>query len=146
MAEQALSQELLCSEGGRSVSYLFNLAQLHNCLQYEQDPDAWAVNGHCHYLRGAFAEARESYEWSLIFPQPPSESHIVLLRLGSIYLMERKLEELRVAEEALTVANNLNIENAEVWAYLTLICLRSGRQTDAEQCHKYAVRVSFSFF
>lgn len=27
MAEQALSQELLCSEGGRSVSYIFHRAQ-----------------------------------------------------------------------------------------------------------------------
>lgn len=27
MAEQALSQELLCSEGGRSISYIFHLAQ-----------------------------------------------------------------------------------------------------------------------
>lgn len=28
MAEKALAQELLCSEGGRSVTYLFHQAQL----------------------------------------------------------------------------------------------------------------------
>uniref|UniRef100_A0A8C6LNG0 Uncharacterized protein n=1 Tax=Nothobranchius furzeri TaxID=105023 RepID=A0A8C6LNG0_NOTFU len=143
MAEQVLAQELLCSEGGHTGSYLYNLAQLQmlkgdTCkaattlkkatLYRDQvrshDLNTWALNGHCHYLQGVFSEAQKSYKCSLMFPEPPSESHIVLLRLGSIYLLENKLEELRGAEEALTAANHLDTENAEVCAYLALICLR----------------------
>uniref|UniRef100_A0A3P9H105 Uncharacterized protein n=1 Tax=Oryzias latipes TaxID=8090 RepID=A0A3P9H105_ORYLA len=151
MAEHALSQELLCPEGGRSLSYLRHLAklQLYNFskpLTYEQDADVWALNGHRHYLQGAFTEAKESYEWSLNILKNPSDSHIVFLRLGSIYLMQEKLQELEEAEDALMEANHLNAENAEVWAYLSLICLKVSKQLQHIIIKKYIQSIETESF
>ncbi|XP_043998467.1 cilia- and flagella-associated protein 70 isoform X2 [Gambusia affinis] len=184
MAEYALTQELLGSKGGCGVPYYYSLAQfqllkgdyssaidsLKEALFYKsQNPDAWALKGHCHYLQGTFTEARESYEWSMVFPEPSSGTHIVLLRLGAIYILEEKfiqakevflqaceqspscltwlglakacyrLGELCVAEEALVAATLLNSANAEVWAYLSLISLKSGRLEEGDEYYKNAI-------
>ncbi|CAH8839727.1 unnamed protein product [Trichobilharzia szidati] len=101
---------------------------------------------------------------------PPKDQHSLFMRLGSIYLQEQKyleakdiylrackhsptcatwlgvgkacfrLGELENAEEALTEANYINNRNPEVWAYLSMVCLKTNRRTEAEQSFKYAIK------
>ena len=49
--------------------------------------------------------------------------------------------DLSEAEDALAEANVLNNYDPEVWAYLALVCLRTGRQLEAEQACKFAIKV-----
>lgn len=51
------------------------------------------------------------------------------------------MDELADAEDALSEANILNNEDPEVWGYLSLVCLRTGRQLEAEQAYKYSLKV-----
>ncbi len=46
------------------------------------------------------------------------------------------------AEDALCEANILNNSDPEVWGYLSLVCLQTGRQLEAEQAYKYAIKVN----
>lgn len=55
--------------------------------------------------------------------------------------MYSQMNELGEAEDALAEANVLNNEDALTWAYLSLVCLRTGRPLEAEQTFKYAIRV-----
>ncbi|GAB0196303.1 cilia- and flagella-associated protein 70 [Grus japonensis] len=136
------------------------------------NPNVWAQKGHLCYLKRDFGEAKECYEQTISFVEDAADMHFVYLRLGSIYLEEKeygrakhtyllacknsascltwlgvgiacyRLEELVEAEDALSEANALNNTNAEVWGYLSLICLQGGRQLEAEQCYKYAVKLA----
>ena len=40
----------------------------------------------------------------------------------------------------------LNNMDAEVWAYLSLVCLKTGRQVEAEQSFKFAIKVIYKLF
>ncbi|XP_065414816.1 cilia- and flagella-associated protein 70 isoform X5 [Chrysemys picta bellii] len=135
------------------------------------NPNAWAQKGHLCYLSGNLSEAKECYERTISFVTDASEIHFVYLRLGSIYLKEKeydkakrtymlackkssscltwlgvgiacyRLKEIAEAEDALSEANALNNNNAEVWAYLALVCMQGGRQLEAEQSYKYAMKL-----
>ncbi|XP_009318495.1 PREDICTED: tetratricopeptide repeat protein 18 [Pygoscelis adeliae] len=151
----ALAHELLSLQGGPSCAYYLALAQTYllkedfskceECLceavriDY-MNPNVWAQKGHLCYLKRDFGEAKECYERTISFVEDAADMHFVYLRLGSIYLEEEELEEMAEAEDALSEANALNNTNAEVWGYLALICLQGGRQLEAEQCYKYAVK------
>uniref|UniRef100_A0A673WM01 Cilia and flagella associated protein 70 n=1 Tax=Salmo trutta TaxID=8032 RepID=A0A673WM01_SALTR len=142
------------------------------CRVETSDPDVWALFGHIHHLTGEFGKAQECYERTLDFVTDATDTHPVYLRLGSIYLQEGefqrakttylracksspscltwlglgiacyRLGELTEAEDALTEANILNNGNAEVWGYLSLVCLQTGRRLEAEQSYKYALKLN----
>ncbi|NXL87217.1 CFA70 protein, partial [Alectura lathami] len=135
------------------------------------NPNVWAQKGHLCYLKGDHGEAKACYEHTVSFMVDAEDMHFVYLRLGSIYLEDKeygkakqiylqacensascltwlgvgiacyRLEEMEEAEDALSEANALNNSSAEVWAYLSLICLWGHRQLEAEQCYKYAVKL-----
>uniref|UniRef100_A0A671T7N7 Cilia and flagella associated protein 70 n=1 Tax=Sinocyclocheilus anshuiensis TaxID=1608454 RepID=A0A671T7N7_9TELE len=137
-----------------------------------QNPDIWALWGHLHYEKGDYAQAQNCYERTLDSVLDASDTHSIYLRLGSIYLQKGeyekarpvflrackrspscltwlrlgiacyRLEELTEAEEALTEANALNNRNPEVWGYLSLVCLWTGRKLEAEQSYKYALKMN----
>ncbi|XP_063270336.1 cilia- and flagella-associated protein 70 isoform X8 [Prinia subflava] len=118
------------------------------------NPNVWAQKGHLCYLQKDFDNAKECYEQVISFVEDAADIHFVYLRLGSIYLEEKeygrakqiyllacdnsatcltwlgvgiacyRLKEMLEAEDALSEANALDNTNAEVWAYLTLICLQ----------------------
>uniref|UniRef100_W5M3G9 Cilia and flagella associated protein 70 n=1 Tax=Lepisosteus oculatus TaxID=7918 RepID=W5M3G9_LEPOC len=138
----------------------------------DQNPDVWALSGHLHYLTGNFSKARQCYERTLDFVTDATDIHPIYLRLGTIYLQEKqfeqakriylracrdspscltwlglgiacyRLEELTEAEDALTEANTLHNANPEVWGYLSLVCLKTGRHLEAEQSYKYTIKLN----
>ncbi|KAM6320085.1 cilia- and flagella-associated protein 70 [Podargus strigoides] len=135
------------------------------------NPNVWAQKGHLCYLKRDFGMAKQCYERTVSFLEDASDIHFVYLRLGSIYLEDQeygqakqtyllacrnsascltwlgvgiacyRLEEMVEAEDALSEANALNNTNAEVWGYLSLICLQGGRELEAEQCYKYSLKL-----
>ncbi|XP_052589458.1 cilia- and flagella-associated protein 70 isoform X1 [Peromyscus californicus insignis] len=157
---------LLKKDFAKTEEYLQQAAQMDYL-----NPNVWGVKGHLYFLSGNHAEAKACYERTISFVVDASEMHFIFLRLGHIYLEEKeyekakstymqvckrspscltwlglgiacyRLEELTEAEDALSEANALNNYNAEVWAYLALVCLKVGRQLEAEQAYKYTIKL-----
>ncbi|XP_034987278.1 cilia- and flagella-associated protein 70 isoform X2 [Zootoca vivipara] len=160
MLKQEYSKTEECLEMAVQIDYL--------------NPEVWAQKGHLCYLTGDFAEAKACYERTISFVTDAKDMHFVYLRLGSIYLERKeyekakdiyllaskkspscltwlgvgiacyRLKEMAEAEDALSEANALNNNNAEVWAYLALVCMQGGRQLEAEQSYKYAVKLELA--
>lgn len=137
-----------------------------------ENPDAWGLMGHLFYLTSRTEEAQDCYERTLVYTTEASDMHAIYLRLASIYLEKGEFEkakttflkacirspscvswlgvgiscyrlgDLAEAEDALSEANILNNKDAEVWAYLSLVCLETGRQLEAEQSYKYALKLN----
>jgi Flp pilus assembly protein TadD len=137
-----------------------------------QNPDVWALTGHVKYLVGDIETAKDCYERTTAFVSDAGEMHSIYLRLASIYLQEKqyakakttfliackktpsclswlgvgiacyRLDDLAESEDALSEANVLNNSDPEVWAYLSLVCLRTGRRLEAEQAYKYALKLN----
>ena len=59
---------------------------------FVQEPEAWALLGHCSYLSGDRAKARQCYQRCLEYQRQPEDTHPVFLRLGSVYLQEGKVK------------------------------------------------------
>ncbi|XP_055969429.1 cilia- and flagella-associated protein 70 [Sorex fumeus] len=157
---------LLKKDFAKAEEYLQQAAQMDYL-----NPNVWGVKGHLHFLRGNHAEAKACYERTVSFVVDASDMHFIFLRLGHIYLEEKEYEkakrtymqvckrspscltwlglgiacyrlgELTEAEDALSEANALNNHNAEVWAYLALVCLKANRQLEAEQAYKYTLKL-----
>ncbi|ETE63317.1 Tetratricopeptide repeat protein 18, partial [Ophiophagus hannah] len=136
---RALAHELVFPQGGPSCDYYLVLAQTYmlkkEYVQSEEslemamqidylNPEVWAQKGHLYYLTGNFSEAKSCYERTISFVTDAKDMHTVYLRLGSIYLEGKELKEMAEAEDALSEANALNNSNAEVWAYLALVCMK----------------------
>nr|XP_012617969.1 cilia- and flagella-associated protein 70 isoform X3 [Microcebus murinus] len=157
---------LLKKDFAKAEEYLQQAAQMDYL-----NPNVWGVKGHLYFLSGNHAEAKACYERTISFVVDASGMHFIFLRLGLLYLEEKeyekakktylqackrspscltwlglgiacyRLEELTEAEDALSEANALNNYSAEVWAYLALVCLKAGRQLEAEQAYKYTIKL-----
>ncbi|XP_040831876.1 cilia- and flagella-associated protein 70 isoform X2 [Ochotona curzoniae] len=157
---------LLKKDFAKTEEYLELAAQMDYL-----NPNVWGLKGHLYFLSGNHGEAKACYERTISFVVDAAEMHFIFLRLGLIYLEEKeyekakktylqvckrspscltwlglgiacyRLEELTEAEDALSEANALNNYNAEVWAYLALVCLKAGRQLEAEQAYKYTIKL-----
>ncbi|XP_032896225.1 cilia- and flagella-associated protein 70 isoform X2 [Amblyraja radiata] len=90
------------------------------------------------YLQEGEEESYKSAKSVYLFASERAPSCLTWLGVG---IACYRLDELRDAEDALCEANILNNSNADVWGYLTLVCLKTGRKLEAEQTYKYAIKL-----
>ena len=126
----------------------------------------WAQMGRIYLKIGEIEKAKEAFSRSVSYQNQPDDPVVVFIRLAKIlenendfnqarryYLMacevcptatgwlgvgmcSLRLNELVEAEDALAEANLLDPRNAQVWGYLSLLCLKTQRKLEAEQSFK----------
>ncbi|XP_020371487.2 cilia- and flagella-associated protein 70 [Rhincodon typus] len=91
------------------------------------------------YLQEEKFQSYKSAKSTYLFTSKRAPSCLSWLGVGKACY---RLNELTNAEDALCEANILCNMNAEVWGYLTLVCLKTGRKLEAEQTYKYALKLN----
>ncbi|XP_064581526.1 cilia- and flagella-associated protein 70 isoform X4 [Zonotrichia leucophrys gambelii] len=102
---KALAHELLSLQGGPTCAYYLalgwtyqlreDLPRWEECLREAVrieplNPNVWAQKGHLCYQQKDFDKAKDCYERVISFEEDAADMHFVYLRLGSIYLDEKK--------------------------------------------------------
>ncbi|KAK3728400.1 hypothetical protein QZH41_017640 [Actinostola sp. cb2023] len=132
LTESALAHELVACNGQPSADYCVMLGRLKiQQLLYEDAEDKLKQ---AIVLNHQFQQAKDTF----LKACARSPSCVSWLGVGkSCY----RLGELMDAEDALSEANILNNKDSEVWGYLSLVCLNTARQLEAEQAYKYALKL-----
>ncbi|XP_067859836.1 cilia- and flagella-associated protein 70 [Heptranchias perlo] len=91
------------------------------------------------YLQEGKIESYKSAKSTYLFASQRAPSCLSWLGVG---IACYRLNELKDAEDGLCEANILCNSNAEVWGYLTMVCLKTGRKLEAEQTYKYAIKLN----
>ncbi|XP_070616887.1 cilia- and flagella-associated protein 70 isoform X3 [Erythrolamprus reginae] len=149
---RALAHELISPQGGPSCDYYLVLAQTYMLKkEYDQseeslemalqidylNPEVWAQKGHLYYLTRNFSEAKSCYERTISFVMDAKDMHTVYLRLGSIYLEGKEYDK---AKQIYLLASKKS-PSCLTWLGVGIACYRGGRQLEAEQSYKYAVKL-----
>lgn len=141
------------------------------CRVDHSNPSIWAHLGHLQLKANNVKEAKEAFIRAVTYEQSPDNPSVVFIRLADILLNEcayadalrhylmacevcptalawtgvgicsLRLGQLDQAEDALAEANLLDPLNSEVWGYLSLLCLQTGRKLEAEQSFKFASKL-----
>lgn len=128
------------------------------------DSRAYELLGHHHFSRRHHDAACEAYQKALFHAKGPC-TLAVYLRLGDVYLQKSeydkakhlflvaceacpcastwlgaaisyfRTDDLERAERCLSEANLLDYLNPAVWGWLTLVCLKQGREEEAKQVY-----------
>ncbi|XP_072337875.1 cilia- and flagella-associated protein 70 isoform X2 [Scyliorhinus torazame] len=91
------------------------------------------------YLQEEKFQSYKSAKSTYLFASQRAPSSLSWLGVGKACY---RLNELTNAEDALCEANILSNMNAEVWGYLTMVCLKTGRKLEAEQTYKYSIKLN----
>ncbi|KAM7541352.1 hypothetical protein Aperf_G00000044102 [Anoplocephala perfoliata] len=111
-------------------------SELKSSLQIEPEcAENWCLMGLLHCLRMDAKAAAESFEVAMQLETWPVHNHrLIRMKLAQCYMEIENLNELEDSRLALEEANTLNNKDSNVWAYLAMICFKTGKILQAKEC------------